>query len=147
MGGRLTILAFSVEINLLLRISSMNFSTVTFSLIRKDSSLFAVKENCHRVRRRGKALFSSLCLRGNFLSQQRHEAHRELERSRKQDTYWKGESLILTVFSGFALHGMPHSNKFRLAWWGNGQTQVWCLLEYDTVPVRGRPDGSTSAAG
>ncbi len=27
----------------------------------------------------------------------------------------KGESLILTVFSGFALQGIPHSNKFRLA--------------------------------
>ncbi len=26
-----------------------------------------------------------------------------------------GESLILTVFSGFALQGIPHSNKFRLA--------------------------------
>ncbi len=31
------------------------------------------------------------------------------------EVFVKGESLILTVFSGFALQGIPHSNKFRLA--------------------------------
>ncbi len=38
-----------------------------------------------------------------------------IPKRRRKVIYGKGESLILTVFSGFALQGIPHSNKFRLA--------------------------------